>query len=69
MTTTDIFRMLKLAYPFLEAFKVEYDESYGVFDLTLEMSEDAPGLETVAFVGHDRVEEAIANAIQVKMIA
>ena len=68
MTTTDIFRMLKLAYPFLEAFKVEYDESYDVFDLTLEMSEDAPGLEIVGFVGHDTVEEAIANAIQVKMI-
>ena len=69
MTTTDIFRMLKLAYPFLEAFKVEYDESYGVFDLTLEMSEDDPGLETVGFVGHNTVEEAIARAVEAKMVA
>ena len=67
MTTTDIFRMLKLAYPFLEAFKVEWDESYGVFDLTLEMSEDCPD-PTVSFVGETDVESAIANAIQFAMI-
>ena len=69
MTPTQIFRILKIAYPFLKEYKVLYNEEYDVFDLVLEMSEDAPGLETVGFVGHDTAEEAITGAIQMAMIA
>ena len=65
MTTTHIFRMLKLAYPFLEAFKVEWDEQYGCFNLVLEMSDYD---QTIKFTGLVTVEEAIANAIQYAMI-
>ena len=66
MTTTHIFRMLKLAYPFLESFKVQWDERYGCFNLILQMSEDCPD-PAIAFNETD-VEAAIANAIQYAMI-
>ena len=67
MTTTDIFRMLKLAYPFLESFKVEYDEQYICFNLILEMSDDCPD-PAISFNDHTTAEEAITTAIQFAMI-
>ena len=68
MTTTDIFRMLKIAYPFLEAFKVEYDADYDAFDLVLELADDCPD-PTISFVGHKTAEEAIGAAITFALIA
>jgi len=68
MSPSDIFRVLKIAYPFLEAFKVEYDEDYDAFDLVLEMSEDCPD-PTISFVGRKTVEEAIGAAITFALIA
>tara|TARA_R110000796_G_scaffold49386_1_gene117854 strand:- start:398 stop:604 length:207 start_codon:yes stop_codon:yes gene_type:complete len=67
MTTTDIFRMLKLAYPFLESFKVKYDEQYSCFNLILQMSVDCPD-PAISFNDQTTAEEAIASAIQFAMI-
>ena len=70
MSPTNIFRMLKIAYPFLVSYRVTFSEKQEVFDLFLEFSDDAPGhLTTFGVVGHESTEEAIAAAIELALIA
>ena len=63
MTATDIFRKLKLAYPFLVAFKVQRDDEYDCYNLVLEMSDDCPDPE-ITFYDQPTPKAAIAFAIE-----
>ena len=70
MSPSDIFRMLKIAYPFLVSYQVNYSEERDQFDVYLKFSEDAPGhLCTFGCIGHDTAEEAIAGVIALALIA